>query len=252
MVINFNKIQNKYLLSNTLCWGLRRNFLSNSDFNSWWSSYGVLQVGSRGAIASYATREIYVLGNMYSDALDTFKYVAAGEATSYMQFDGGHYFHTSASGSADGAVTRLSALAMDKNRDVDIFLGDDAGVRRFAISDSSDVTKGAWYSDGKFYTASHMSIGNSTFQSWASNFKTLQVGLGGNLTSRTDNNYLYLSSNTYFNATWKYTSTDLASIYGQAAGIHYFQTAVSGTTNTNISPIANNHSKIFMSVSFFE
>jgi hypothetical protein len=66
-------------------------------------------------------------------------------------------------------------------------------------------------------------------------YKTLQVGGAGNSLTANNANDVYLTSNAYFDTTWKYGSTNFASSYEQVNSDHIWSIAPSGTAGNTIS-----------------
>ncbi len=69
------------------------------------------------------------------------------------------------------------------------------------------------------------------------NYKSLQIGIGGNLIGRTDNAGIELSSNAYRSGSgsYIYLNTDNSASYRQYSGAHQWFTAASGTAGNTIS-----------------
>ncbi len=79
-----------------------------------------------------------------------------------------------------------------------------------------------------------------TPSAWSSEFRVMQVGLGGTFYGRTvagDGDKVGMSANVYKNTSFvdTYITTDSASKYDQAGGTHIWYTAASGTAGTAIS-----------------
>lgn len=89
---------------------------------------------------------------------------------------------------------------------------------------------------GESYFSSNVGLG-VTPSAWAttSNYVALQVGSSGIYGRAAAANETYLTSNTYYNAGWKYIYTASATRYDQDSGSHAWYTAPSGTAGNAIS-----------------
>jgi hypothetical protein len=74
-----------------------------------------------------------------------------------------------------------------------------------------------------------------TPSAWGSNFKAVQLGLGGNIGAQTGARTIELACNAYNNSGWKYQATDKATLYYQYDGGHYWSRAASGTAGNAIT-----------------
>jgi hypothetical protein len=139
-----------------------------------------------------------ILLNTYYDG--SYRFVGTGYAARYRQDSGEHAWLTSTvSGTAGTAITFTQAMTLT--------------------------------------SSGNLGLGN-TPSAWSSIFRVNQIGNnGGFLVSRTDGiNQIQLGVNGYFNGTnWIYTTTESATKYYQAGGVHYWETAPSGTTGTAIT-----------------
>ena len=75
-----------------------------------------------------------------------------------------------------------------------------------------------------------------TPSAWDSNFKALQIGYPNFIAGNNGGNRLDLGVNAYFSTNYKYAATgSAASFYSQAAGVHSWSTAPSGTAGNAIT-----------------
>jgi hypothetical protein len=76
-----------------------------------------------------------------------------------------------------------------------------------------------------------------TPSAWGSTYKAIQIGTGGSVNGRTNTeNQVGLSANAFHNGTsWTYIASTTATQYQQAAGIHYWFNAPSGTAGNAIT-----------------
>ena len=81
-----------------------------------------------------------------------------------------------------------------------------------------------------FDTAGNLGLGVTPS---TANLKTLQGSAGFTVGSQADS--INITSNAVYNSGWLYASTATASRYLQSTGVHYWQTAASGTAGTAIS-----------------
>ena len=92
------------------------------------------------------------------------------------------------------------------------------------------VTNGAMA--GVFDSSVNLGLG-VTPSAWAVLTSALQVKQSSLVSE--SNDQLYLSANAFFDGSWKYIASDIASQYYQAAGAHVWRTAPSGTAGNTIS-----------------
>jgi hypothetical protein len=109
------------------------------------------------------------------------------------------------------------------------------GIGYFAGAPSA----GALSSVITYNSAGNLGLG-VTPSAWSSEFRVMQVGLGGTFYGRTvagDGDKVGMSANVYKNTSFvdTYITTDSASKYDQAGGTHIWYTAASGTAGTAIS-----------------
>jgi hypothetical protein len=85
-------------------------------------------------------------------------------------------------------------------------------------------------------SAGNMGLG-VTPSAWGSTYRATQVGNGGSVNGRTNTeNQVALSANAFHNGTaWTYIASTNATQYQQAAGVHYWFNAASGTAGNTIS-----------------
>jgi hypothetical protein len=86
------------------------------------------------------------------------------------------------------------------------------------------------------FDGSNLGLG-VTPSAWGSGWKAEQLGnYGAFITGRNSSNQLFLGVNAYFNGTdWIYANTSTASRYYQSSGLHYWETAASGTAGNAIT-----------------
>ena len=72
-----------------------------------------------------------------------------------------------------------------------------------------------------------------TPESWGTNFRAFQIGSTGSLASQVGARTIELATNAYNNSGWKYTDSDVASLYYQYNGEHIFSNAPSGTDDAS-------------------
>lgn len=103
-----------------------------------------------------------------------------------------------------------------------------SGIDKTSISDSGDAT--AITID----SSENVGIG-VTPESWASDFRSLQIGNGGSIMARTTSEQFLLGSNNYYDGSWKYLTTAQASQINQNNGIFDFKVAASGSADAAIT-----------------
>jgi hypothetical protein len=88
----------------------------------------------------------------------------------------------------------------------------------------------------RFDSAGNFGLG-VTPSAWGSTYRATQVGNGGSVNGRTNTeNQVALSANAFHNGTaWTYIASTNATQYQQAAGVHYWFNAASGTAGNTIS-----------------
>lgn len=172
-----------------------------TSLESWLSTFRAIQLGGNCSLMANAdtgaNNQFNLCQNAYYDG--AWKYQDNDEATRYYQGAGNHYFSVCASGTEDTAITWTEALMIDNSGNV--------------------------------------GIGNSSLESWASVYNALQIGGNASLIAATGTGAgksMYLSNNAYYDTTWRYISTDVASSYRQLYGDHTFRVAASGTADTAI------------------
>jgi hypothetical protein len=127
----------------------------------------------------------------------------------------------------------------------------DSGYSELYFADVSDNAAGAisyehssnmlrLYNGGsaRVYLDSSGNLGLGVVPSaWGSTYKAIQIGTGGSVNGRTNTeNQVALSANASHNGTsWTYIASTTATQYQQAAGIHYWFNAPSGTAGNAIS-----------------
>ena len=93
---------------------------------AWDSSRAVIQLGtsSGGSAALYSTHDAVGMGeNFYNNSGD--KYINTSEATQYYQTDGSHVWKVAASGSADAAITWITAMDITNAGHINVGKGTD-------------------------------------------------------------------------------------------------------------------------------
>ena len=94
--------------------------IGTTDIHNWATFNGLLRVGPR-AFFGTTTSSTQVGYNWYYDG--AYKYIAGDYANRYIQNDGHHWWQTATSGSADGAISWVSKMRLD--RDGKLTLGPD-------------------------------------------------------------------------------------------------------------------------------
>ena len=74
-----------------------------------------------------------------------------------------------------------------------------------------------------------------TPSAWASGSKAIEIGAAGTAVWNLNQTNTSYTCNAYYDGAYKYGGTGLASAYQQAAGLHYWYTAPSGTAGNNIT-----------------
>ena len=120
-----------------------------------------------------------------------------------------------------GATTPSTVVATDLTTTGNTILGN-------ASTDTLNVGNGDLVKDASG------NVGVGVPPSASSYGKTIELGAVGNTFTATTND-LFISTNAYYNAGWKYGSTNPSSQYEQSAGKHVWNTAASGTAGNAIT-----------------
>jgi hypothetical protein len=111
--------------------------------------------------------------------------------------------------------------------------------RRDGADNSGAISFTTWSSGSSSERLRITSGGNMglgvTPESWGTNFRAFQIGSTGSLASQVGARTIELATNAYNNSGWKYTDSDVASLYYQYNGEHIFSNAPSGTDDASIS-----------------
>ena len=87
-------------------------------------------------------------------------------------------------------------------------------------------------------SSQNVSIGSGALEPWVSTYSALQLGGNGSLFARTAtgaNGDMYILNNAYYDGAWKYQDTDEAANIQMQNGLILFNTAASGTADTEIT-----------------
>ena len=91
---------------------------------------------------------------------------------------------------------------------------------------------------GNMTTVGNVGIGVVPEPTWSSNNTALQIGDAGVLFASTNDSFVGLAANAYFDSTnsrYEYINTDFATLYQQVDGTHLWSTAASGSADAAIS-----------------
>jgi len=177
--------------------------IGKSTLESWSSAWVVVELGALSSIMSNITEgagcQINIQNNAYTDG--TWKYMYGDEASAYVQTNGQHIFYTAPSGTADTAITWITACIIDN--------------------------------------AGNVGVGEHTLEAWGSSYDALQ--LGGNAgfmsTAAQGASSVFCNTNNAYHdgVDWKYISTDEATLFQSNDGVHGLYVASSGTADTAIT-----------------
>lgn len=219
-----------------------------------------------GAFWNFSTNNVYVGQNYYWDGTNRV-YINTAAATEYNQGSGQHRWYNAASGTAGDAITFTQAMTLNASGNLGIgtsspgtrlevagetspivritstsgpysqIQSNTAGTLQFMADEGNTgaSTSMRFRIDGaevaRFDSSGNLGLG-VTPSAWAS-LKVIQLGTTPSLSAGT--NDVYLSSNSYFDGSWKYIGTSAATQYYQLSGTHVWRTAASGTAGTAIT-----------------
>lgn len=157
---------------------------------------------------------------------------------------GGKIIFQTADGGSTGSTVNSYATAMEVLDDgsIDIQGNElilDADGDTSITADTDDVIHFKTAGSDRMTIDDAGNIGiNTTPSDYFSTYTALEFGNAGFVNSITSGNEnLTIGSNAYINSSgsWAYKTTNEASMYQQSAGVHYFNTASSGTADATIS-----------------
>jgi hypothetical protein len=153
-------------------------------------------IGNRLNLWQQTSANINLGYNVYESAANTLTYRVSDFASMYGQVNGVHLWLTAPSGTAGNAITFTQAMTLNAAGNLGI-----------------GVTSSAWNTLAKVVELSN--TGNAVFGNGLADVR--------------------LTSNAYFDSTWKYAGSQLAGTYEITTGVHKWNIAATGTAGASIT-----------------